>query len=80
MLCSRSATRRGVKPFETSARMWSWRGGSIARIDSTAVLSAESCPTSSEMPPVFVKCSQSLKPASTSAWREKAQKPISSFQ
>jgi hypothetical protein len=31
-----SATRRGVKPFETSARSRSWRGGSIARNDIVA--------------------------------------------
>ena len=35
---------------------------------------------SSDTPPALEKCTVSLKPASTSAWRDSAQKASRSFQ
>ena len=57
-----------------------WRGGSIARNDIVVSAFSWKASRSRETPWRFEKVSMSLKAASTSAWRESAQKPSASFR
>ena len=80
MSASIAATLDGVKPLPTSERMRVCRGGSRARNDMNLWASGPKALGSSETPLALEKPSRLRKAASTSSWRESAQKSSSSLR
>ena len=75
MLSSISATRRGVKPRDTSARMRVWRGGSMARNDMVLWACGPEAALSRLTPWELENRAESRNAALTSPWRDRAQNP-----
>src|SRR3546814_13248002 len=71
---SSSTTRRGVKPRDTNPRMRPCIGGSMARNDIVRCAWGPDAAGSSDTPCAAEKRAESRKPATTSAWRDRAQK------
>ncbi len=80
MCGSCSATRRGVKPLETSPRMRPCMGGSMPRNDMVLWACGPDADGSSDTPCELDRRSKSRNPSITSACLDSAQKPSSSLR